>query len=56
MEAQAFIRDLPPEFARIYVDEWDEAGWRFLFGDQREHAARTLDRLKPPGRIRIRAE
>lgn len=53
-EATEFIRTLPEEIRRIYVEEWDGRNWRFVFGDDREHAPRGLGRLSPGLRFRIR--
>jgi hypothetical protein len=52
--AQAFIEALPVDVRRVYVEEWDGRQWRFVFGDDREHAARGLTRLAPGLRFRIR--
>jgi hypothetical protein len=52
--AQAFIASLPPEIRRVYVEEWDGRQWRFVFGDDREHAPRGLSRLATGLRFRIR--
>lgn len=53
--AAAFIRDLPGNVRRVYVEEWDGREWRFVFGDDRHHAPRGLGRLTPGARFRIRA-
>jgi hypothetical protein len=53
--AEAYITSLPGDVRRIYVEEWDGRQWRFVFGDDREHAGRGLGRLAPGLRFRIRA-
>ena len=53
-EAKEYIRGLPADVRRVYVEEWDGAGWRFVFGDDREHTPRGLSRLTPGRRFRIR--
>jgi hypothetical protein len=52
--AKAFISSLPPEVRRVYVEEWDGRHWRFVFGDDRDHAPRGLTRLAAGLRFRIR--
>jgi hypothetical protein len=52
--AREYIRTLPADVRRVYVEEWDGAGWRFVFGDDREHTARGLKRLTEGRRFRIR--
>jgi hypothetical protein len=52
--ARAFIDGLPPEVQRVYVDEWSDKRWRFVFGDDRWHAADGLRRLGRGRRFRIR--
>jgi hypothetical protein len=51
--AKDFIASLPVG-ARVYVDEWMEPGWRFVYGDDREHALAGLNRVTPGARFRIR--
>lgn len=53
-EAKAYIVGLPEEVKRVYVEEWDGRHWRFVFGDDREHVAKGLSRLKDGLRFRIR--
>jgi hypothetical protein len=50
----AFLADLPQEVRRVYVDVWFGSDWRFVVGDHREHAARTIERLTEGQRFRIR--
>ena len=52
-EAKLFVESLP-ENARVYVDEWVDNDWRFVFGDDRDHACSGLCRIKPGCRFRIR--
>ena len=52
--AEAFIEALPVDVRRVYVEEWDGRQWRFVFGDDRDHAARGLSRLAAGLRFRIR--
>ena len=52
-EAIAFIETLPSDI-RVYIDEWVESDWRFVFGDVPEHAPHGLSRLMPGARFRIR--
>jgi uncharacterized protein (DUF2267 family) len=52
--AEAFIASLPLEIRRVYVEEWDGRQWRFVFGDDRDHAPRGLTRLAAGLRFRIR--
>ena len=52
--AEAFINSLPGEVRRVYVEEWDGRHWRFVFGDDREHAPRGLTRLASGLKFRIR--
>jgi hypothetical protein len=52
--AEAFIDSQPADVRRVYVEEWDGRQWRFVFGDDREHAARGLSRLAAGLRFRIR--
>jgi hypothetical protein len=52
--AEDFIVSLPVDVRRVYVEEWDGRQWRFVFGDDREHAARGLGRLADGLRFRIR--
>jgi hypothetical protein len=52
--AEAFIVSLPADIRRVYVEEWDGRQWRFVFGDDREHAPRGLGRLAAGLRFRIR--
>ena len=52
--AAAYIDALPDDVRRVYVEEWDGRQWRFVFGDDREHAARGLSRLGNGRRFRIR--
>lgn len=52
-EAIAFIESLPHDI-RVYIDEWDESDWRFVFGDVPDHALNGLSRLMPGARFRIR--
>ena len=53
-EAEAYIKGLPAEVHRVYVEEWDGRHWRFVFGDDREHVSKGLSRLKDGLRFRIR--
>jgi hypothetical protein len=52
--AEAFIGSLPADVRRVYVEEWDGRQWRFVFGDDRDHAPRGLSRLADGLRFRIR--
>jgi hypothetical protein len=52
-EALEYIESLPPH-VRIYVDEWVQSQWRFVFGDERDRAGRRLSRVAPGVRFRIR--
>lgn len=52
--AEDFLRSLPEEVTRVYVDEWSGREWRFVFGDDRGHALKGLGRLRPGVRFRIR--
>jgi hypothetical protein len=52
--AEAFIAALPADIRRVYVEEWDGRQWRFVFGDDRDHAPRGLSRLAAGLRFRIR--
>jgi hypothetical protein len=54
-KAEAYIEGLPETIRRVYVEEWDGRQWRFVFGDDREHTVRGLNRLADgkPFRIRI---
>jgi hypothetical protein len=52
--AEAYIGGLPRDVRRVYVEEWDGREWRFVFGDDREHAARGLRRLATDSRFRVR--
>jgi hypothetical protein len=52
--AAEYIKGLPAEVRRIYVEEWDGNGWRFVYGDDRAHTPRGLTRLTPGRRFRIR--
>jgi len=53
--AELFIRSLPDDVTRVYVDEWDGREWRFVYGDAREHVLRAIRRLVKGERFRIRA-
>jgi hypothetical protein len=52
--AADYIRTLPEDVRRVYVEEWDGAGWRLVFGDDREHTPRGLSRVTAGRRFRIR--
>jgi hypothetical protein len=52
-EAMVYIESLPPD-VRVYVDEWVDSDWRFVFGDERDYALRGLSRLTTGARFRIR--
>jgi hypothetical protein len=51
--AVAFIARLP-RGARVYVEEFVEREWRFVFGDAPKHASRRLSRVTPGRRFRVR--
>jgi hypothetical protein len=51
-EAATYIRALPPD-ARVYVEEWTDKAWRFVYGDDRDYAADGLKRVEGK-RIRVR--
>jgi hypothetical protein len=52
--ARAHIESLPADIRRVYLEEWDGRQWRFVFGDDRGHAPRGLNRLAAGCRFRIR--
>ena len=52
-EAIAYIETLPPDI-RVYIDEWVQSDWRFVFGDVPEHAINGLSRIGAGARFRIR--
>jgi hypothetical protein len=52
--ATAFLEQLPESVHRIYVDVWTGGDWRFVVGDDRKHAPRTLARMASGVRFRIR--
>jgi hypothetical protein len=53
--AVAFIRGLPQEIRKVYVDVWDEVGWRFVYGDQPLHVPRVLAYMTRGRTFRVRS-
>ena len=53
--AMAFIHSLPDEIRKVYVDVWDEVGWRFVYGDSPRHVPRVLERLTRGRVFRVRS-
>ena len=52
--AKAFLTKLRGTFARVYVDELDRIGWRFVFADRVGNAMLHLGQLTPGRRFRLR--
>ena len=52
--ASQFIKSIPPG-VRVYVDEWVQDRWRFVFGEMPEAALGALHRVTPGSKFRIRA-
>ena len=53
VDAIEYIESLPQD-VRVYVDEWVQSQWRFVFGDERDRARQRLSRVAPGVRFRIR--
>jgi hypothetical protein len=52
-EAALYLGELQPG-TRVYVEEWDGARWRFVFGDDCQHARNGLSRVRNGARFRVR--
>jgi hypothetical protein len=52
-EAARYLAELEPG-TRVYVEEWDGARWRFIFGDDCQHAKNGLSRVRSGARFRLR--
>ena len=51
--ASQFIESFPPG-VRVYVDEWVQERWRFVFGEMPKVALGALQRVTPGSRFRVR--
>jgi hypothetical protein len=52
-DACAFVSSLPCG-CRVYVEEWRDTAWAFVFGDDRDHALERLAKLRPAAHLRVR--
>jgi hypothetical protein len=53
--AVSFIRALPQEIRKVYVDVWEDVGWRFVYGDAPAHVHRILAEMTRGRSFRVRS-
>jgi hypothetical protein len=49
-----FLYNLPADITQLQIDEWMGRGWRYVFGDDREHVMGGLHRLTAGAPFRVR--